>query len=393
MLYSVLPTYYAELGLLPYQVGLVLSLNRGIRLLTNHLAERLCRRYSLSLLFGLNLAGGACLTAIYALVPTFFILLLARMGWGLCWSFIRQISLMTVVDSATEGNVGRLMGFYSGISRMGSIAGNFVGALGHDLFGYTTILIAFAVVSALAIPLGPLSRRNLRHFERAEQETGAARKAGWELLFAGFVVGCVGSGLVMSTMGLMLKESIGESLSLGGMTIGVATLTGGLMASRWIADLAAPMMGGLTDRIGRRGGATLFLICGALVLLIAVQDSSLMSQVLAILLFFLFATGATIALTAEAGVRGGQSGCLLCHCCGLWFFCRAAYRLVDAAVCAAYLVDICLWCRAVWCCGFSGIHPFRKRNAHRMCKDFAAGSDNERSKRWMILWIESTYSN
>jgi len=307
MLYSVLPTYYAELGLLPYQVGLVLSLNRGIRLVTNHLAERLCRRYSLSLLFGLNLAGGACLTAIYALVPAFSILLLARMAWGLCWSFIRQISLMTVVDSATEGNVGRLMGFYSGISRMGSIAGNFVGALGHDLFGYTTILIAFAVISALAIPLGPLSRRNLRHVERTETETEGSRKAGWELLFAGFVVGCVGYGLVMSTLGLMLRDSVGDSLSLGGVTIGVATLTGGLMASRWIADLVAPLMGGLTDRIGRRGGGALFLICGALVLMIAVHDSSLMSQVLAILLFFLFATGATIALTAEAGVRGSRA--------------------------------------------------------------------------------------
>ena len=307
MLYSVLPTYYAELGLLPYQVGLVLSLNRGIRLLTNHLAERLCRRYSLSLLFGLALAGGACVTAIYALVPIFFMLLLARMGWGLCWSFIRQISLMTVVDSATEGNIGRLMGFYSGISRIGSIAGNFVGALGHDLFGYTAILVAFAVVSALAIPLGPLSRRNLRHVELMKKEIENSREAGWELLFAGFVVGCVGPGLVMSTMGLVLKEWVGESLAVGGMTIGVATLTGALMASRWIADLAAPLMGGLSDRIGRRGGATLFLACGALVLAIAARGSNPVSLVLAILFYFLFATGATIALVAEAGVRGPRA--------------------------------------------------------------------------------------
>ena len=145
-LYSVLPTYYTELGLLPYQVGLILSFNRGIRLLTNHLAERVCRRFNLGLLFGLALAGGALLTAVYALVPAFWILLLARMLWGLCWSFIRQISLVTVADSAGEGKVGRWMGFYSGISRLGSISGNFVGALGHDLFGYTTILLLFAAL-------------------------------------------------------------------------------------------------------------------------------------------------------------------------------------------------------------------------------------------------------
>ena len=40
MLYSVLPTHYAEIGLMPYQVGLILSVNRWVRLITNTLAEK-----------------------------------------------------------------------------------------------------------------------------------------------------------------------------------------------------------------------------------------------------------------------------------------------------------------------------------------------------------------
>lgn len=311
-LYSVLPTYYAELGLLPYQVGLVLSINRGIRLLTNHMAERLCRRYSLSLLFGLSLTGGACLTAVYALVPAFVVLLLARMGWGLCWSFIRQIGLMTVVDSAEAGSTGRLMGFYSGICSMGSIAGNLGGALGHDLFGYTTILVAFAVISGLAAPLGPLSRRNLRHVEQTHAEpvergVGVWLQVDWRLLLAGFLASCVGSGLVTSTLGLVLKESIGESLSVRGVTIGVATLTGAVMASRWVANLAGPLMGGVSDRIGRRSGATLFSSCGALALVVAAYRADPGALVLAIPLYFIFAMGMSITLTTEAGVRGPRA--------------------------------------------------------------------------------------
>jgi len=39
MLYSVLPTHYAEIGLMPYQVGIILSVNRWVRLITNTLAE------------------------------------------------------------------------------------------------------------------------------------------------------------------------------------------------------------------------------------------------------------------------------------------------------------------------------------------------------------------
>jgi MFS family permease len=306
-LYSVLPTYYVELGLLPYQVGLLLSVNRGIRLITNHLAERLCRRFNLAWLFGASLGLGAVLTAIYGLSSHFFILLGARMLWGLCWSFIRQISLMTVADSAAKGNIGQLMGFYSGISRMGSIAGNFVGALGHDFLGYTPILLIFALVSTMAIPLGPLSRRKLPHIERAVDRVEPSRKAGWGLLFAGFAVGCVGQGLVMSTMGLVLKDSVGDGITLSGVTIGVATLTGTLMASRWIADLGAPLMGGLSDRVGRRGGATFFFVAGALVLAGATLQGGILWLILAILLYFVFATGATIALVAEAGVRGPRA--------------------------------------------------------------------------------------
>lgn len=303
-LYSVLPTYYVELGLLPYQVGLLLSVNRGIRLITNHLAERLCQRFNLAWLFGASLGLGAVLTAIYGLATHFFILLVARMLWGLCWSFIRQISLMTVADSAAEGNIGQLMGFYSGISRMGSIAGNFVGALGHDVLGYTPILLIFALASATAIPLGPLSRRKLAHVERAAERLKPSLKAGWSLLFAGFTVGCVGPGLMMSTMGLVLKDSIGDGITAGGVTIGVATLAGALMASRWIADLGAPFLGGLTDRIGRRRGGTLFFVAGALILAGASLQEGEWWLIPAIIFYFACATGATVALVAEAGSRG-----------------------------------------------------------------------------------------
>ena len=44
MLYSVLPTYYTELGLLPIQVGILLAANRFVRIFINHWIERLSYR-------------------------------------------------------------------------------------------------------------------------------------------------------------------------------------------------------------------------------------------------------------------------------------------------------------------------------------------------------------
>ena len=64
---------------------------------------------------------------------------------------------MNVAESSAEIQAGRSMGIYSGLSRLGSVAGNFLGGLGHDILGYTGILTLFSGLSLLALPLGSLS--------------------------------------------------------------------------------------------------------------------------------------------------------------------------------------------------------------------------------------------
>lgn len=306
-LYAVLPTYYTELGLLPWHVGILLSANRFVRVFINHWAERFCQLYSPRLLFFLALVGGAALTAVYALVTSFIFLLVARVLWGVCWTFIRQIGLTTVAESSEVANVGRSMGIYSGLSRLGSLTGNFFGALGHDILGFPALLLLFSGLSFLAAPLGVLSRRGLP--EKIEESTAgkAVSKAGIRLLLGGFSVGFVGQGAIMSTLGLVMAEALGTGLEVAGVFIGVATLTGALMATRWIADLAAPLMGALSDRWGRRKGAMVFLATGALALTLAAASEMLEIRVLCVLLFFVCATGAHVSLVAEVGARGPRA--------------------------------------------------------------------------------------
>lgn len=308
MLYSVLPTYFTSVGLVPYQVGVILSANRFIRLITNHLAEQLCRRVRLGALTVLAFGVGALVTYAYAVVTHFGLLVVARLTWGLCWSFIRQIGLMTVVESNPDHRLGRSMGFYSGISRTGSLAGNLLGAIGHDLLGYTTTLIGFSCVSLLAIPLGLFGREGLKHRTAAEPdcEGDVVRSGG--LLFCGFAVGCVGSGLVMSTLGLVLKQMVGEDVGLLGMTIGVASLNGLFLSARWIADFfGAPVLGHVGDRLGRKRATTMLFAIGTVALSISATVDALTAIALAILLFFLCAVGLTTILLAEAGRRGSRA--------------------------------------------------------------------------------------
>lgn len=306
MLYSVLPTYYVELGLMPYQVGLLLSVNRWVRLVTNSLAEWLCRRWDLTVLVTVSLVFGALLTIVYGTVSLFPVLLIARMLWGLSWSFIRQIGLMTVVDSVPPTAIGRMMGYYNGTSRLGSVAGNLMGAVGHDVIGFSMTLIVFGVVSLLGAPLGWLSRKDLPHQDYTRSGTGLRWSP--ELLFCGFVVGSVGPGMMMSTLGLVLKETVGESLVVFGLVIGVATLNGLLLAGRWITDaLGAPMLGAVSDKLGRRWSAMVYFGIGALALFCGVWVSHLWALVICVLVFFACGVGVSVVLVSEAGLRGSRS--------------------------------------------------------------------------------------
>ncbi|MEE2657092.1 MAG: MFS transporter [Candidatus Latescibacterota bacterium] len=311
MLYAVLPSYYKTLGLSPYQVGLILSANRIVRLLSNHFAERVTRIMDPAPLLTISLITGALLTAVYGLFSAFPVLLTARILWGVCWSFLRQIGMMTVVDSAATGRLGRTMGLYSGISRMGSICGNLVGAAGHDLLGFTAILLIFSAASLLCVPLGPISRRGLVHEEKGVGASDAQRCSPGFML-CGFASGSVGQGLLAATLGAVLAERVsaggGEDVGLHGLgSLGVATLTGALLAARWITDLTAPLLGAVSDRIGHKRAGVAFFAGGAGALIIGAVSEGLMGVLLAVLLFYACATGVGVTLQAEAGRGGGRA--------------------------------------------------------------------------------------
>ena len=79
------------------------------------------------------------------------------------------------------------------------------------------------------------------------------------------------------------------------------------MATRWICDLTAPILGAFCDRYGRGVCGLVFFWCGAVALgLVAVVVAWTWIGT-ALLLFFFCATGAGVVLAAEAGVRSSRA--------------------------------------------------------------------------------------
>jgi len=87
-LYTILPTHTTEAGIALASVGLILGINRAVRLLLNGPIGLAYDRWPRRRLFVPALFLGALSTAVYAATHGFWPLLAGRLLWGLAWSGI-----------------------------------------------------------------------------------------------------------------------------------------------------------------------------------------------------------------------------------------------------------------------------------------------------------------
>jgi predicted MFS family arabinose efflux permease len=199
VMYAVLPSYYGHVGLTPLQVGILLSVNRWVRLASNHVAERCYRESSVELWLIPAYLLGSVVTAIYGLSKTFAILLAVRILWGICFSFIRRAGIMTVVRGSGDDHLGEHMGVYRGISSSGWFLGMSFAGLSHDFFGFTITLLMFCFLSLPSAPLGFLYQKGTDPAKKVSLKMGVM-KADPGIMLCAIGVGIVGLGLVMSTL-------------------------------------------------------------------------------------------------------------------------------------------------------------------------------------------------
>ena len=304
-LYALLPLYFQDIGLVPIQVGILLSANRWVRLLTNHLAERLVDRFPVNLMLVLSLALGALLSLAYAYISSFLVLFIARCLWGLCFSFIRHISVMGVASSTEPQNLGQIMGFYNGITNIGSVLGIVLGGILFDLIGFSTTLALFCLFSLFAVPFAMRSGLQTSNSITDQRQNDQSSTRYSALLCCGFCIGSVGPGLIMSTLGLILLSRYGTEVDLMGFIIGIATLNGLLLGCRFVLEtLGAPIYGALIDRAGIRLGAPLCFLVGLIVMLLLNLSENLAGLALGMIVFFTCGTALSTVLSAEASRHG-----------------------------------------------------------------------------------------
>ncbi|NKQ34109.1 MAG: MFS transporter [Chloroflexi bacterium] len=267
LMYAVLPTHTAVAGVTLVSVGILLSVNRWVRLAANNVIGWLSDRQPKRQIFVAALFLGALSTAVYAFTSGFWPLFAGRLLWGIAWAGIWVAGNGIILTAAPLAVRGRWVGYYQISFFLGAATGAFLGGLLTDWLGYHQAMMVAAALSLLGaaqawlfVPreIGDLRLEiDGRSQQISNRQSPISTPIRWpELISATAVLGInrlVIAGIFVSTLGLYLAGLWGESVQVYGRTIGVATLTGlALGANTLISMIFTPLIGSLSDRAGNR---------------------------------------------------------------------------------------------------------------------------------------------
>ncbi|MBW8012953.1 MAG: MFS transporter [Chloroflexi bacterium] len=256
LMYNLLPLEGSALGFLPIQVGILLSANRIMRLLSNTWASLAFERWGPRIPFIFAAVLAVLTTTLYGAGWGFIVFLLARAGWGISWSAFRQGGYVAVW-AAPEAIKGRLMGILWGVVRFGSAISVLLGGLLYDRYGFTAAVMPIALLTILSVPMALLVRWPAQLPRLKISQT--ARMSGWR---EAIQTAPRRWGLAVGFMVPLFEGTLGASLSryldirLGGeitsLAFGIGTLAGSLLALRFIANFfIGPLLGALSDKLGQ----------------------------------------------------------------------------------------------------------------------------------------------
>ncbi len=331
-MYGILPLEAQNLGIALPLVGLLLSANRLVRLISNTWASTIFERSEPYWPFVVVTILGLLTTMMYGLGWGFVIFLIARLGWGIAWSGLRQGAYQAIWTAKKERR-GQLTGLLWGIVRLGSAISVILGGYLRDNYGYRAAIGGISLLSAIAIPFslrlrwpqqarieqGPQASnqsapKNLTTNTQNQTENQAHRDRWWLtwsrmlkiarqrwLLASGFLEHTF-ANLLASTAALFLAQQMGEQSIFPEFGLGVGTIAGFMLSVRWMSDLMlGPLFGILADRLGY--ALTIVLLTGLSLLgTLGVVTLGTLGSLLCLTLVFILGSGLYVALNTAVSI-------------------------------------------------------------------------------------------
>jgi len=259
-LYASLAANTDVVGISVAAVGVMLGVNRLVRIPANPLGGMLADRFGRRRPYLAGVLLGVISTTICALAHGFWPMLLGRILWGLGWTLINMSALSMLLDLTVQTNRGRISGFFQiayllGLSSTSLASGFLVDALGFRQAlglgaGITMLglLIAFVALPETQSPRAGAPTRTFLPLTAAKNLLGSLDPRILAVTAMYMVCNFAGNGIVMSTVGLLLRTRFGDSMTFGATTIGIVSLSGALLGlGPLLGVVAGPLAGRLSD--------------------------------------------------------------------------------------------------------------------------------------------------
>jgi MFS family permease len=240
LLYAVLPLYHQDFGVSLAMVGVLLSLNRWIRLLANSAVAAIGERVGPHALMVAAAVGSAVSTTLYGLAENEAVQVAARMLWGVSFASLNLSTLAYAVsDRANAGKrVGASRAALGIVQAMSLVGGAWIvlHAGPRTVFLIYGGLTLVSLGAALLLPRLPREVADKRGFRLPVPH----RLETW-----GFMLGFAGDGVFLLTLAFLMKDSI--------TSVAPVMATAMLLALRWLVEITT---GPISGRIGDRFGAS-----------------------------------------------------------------------------------------------------------------------------------------
>ena len=331
LMYVVLPTKFVEFGIGPtlglsagFWVGLALSANRFVRLVSNTFAARVYERAGLRIPFMSAVLVGALTTLAYSVSSGIALLLVARVFWGISYSFMRLAAQVVAFQFGSDRHRGKYFGFLNMGQRAGSIVAVTGGAALVSVIGSQETFAVLAGIGGVGVVIAfwapRIDVRGLRAPTREDLKRSVVSRISPINLMAPqsldlnvrryvasisllrFSIAFAANGLAIATVSPHLAEMLADGRTVFGTSIAALTLGGLLVGTLWFGDLTLSIPAGIvSDRLGRMPTILVGITVMIVVLVIVGIYESPELFILLIPLMFFFSILVTTSLDVSLG--------------------------------------------------------------------------------------------
>ena len=233
-LYPALPLHADQLGVPVIWIGVLLSINKFVRLGGNYGVALGIGLLGYKRIAAVSVALAALTTLLYGVNPPIWIWIFSRLAWGMAYASLRMCALGYATDNK---QYGLHLGMSKGIREIGPMAALFIGPVIAAQLDVQATFLLFGLATALVLPLTfilPTGSSTVK-----PRVYGGFSRPNW---FDGLVFAtALADGILTVTVGLLLLNtgmSEGAVLAAAALFIALKRLGGTFVApvSGWLSD-------------------------------------------------------------------------------------------------------------------------------------------------------------